>query len=333
MTPGNQWVVLAFAIRLPFLENVIALPILSVLYVSPNSGRNTRPHFRSGKHRTPSELAKLMILMVSRWVDGRRFRVIGDACYATHELADLLNEKSCRCPNGSLVSRFTENARLHAEPGEYSGMGRPRVIGKRLPSPLQMSRQEDASWVSREVTWYGGSRRELMLLTGEGLWYRCSQGATWVRWVMVRDPSGSRKDEVFFTTDKTLDPPGIVECYARRWSIEVTFEEARRHLGIETLRNRTRNAIRRSAPMLLALFSLIVVWFVSCEDQLHPCSNSAPWYRKKYVTFSDMIKSARLELLRSELFPQDCQFTAGFLLAPFPLNIIYSLIAKKPRAA
>ena len=32
MTPGNLWVVLAFAIRLPFCESVVALPVLSLNY-------------------------------------------------------------------------------------------------------------------------------------------------------------------------------------------------------------------------------------------------------------------------------------------------------------
>jgi len=158
MTPGNMWVVLAIAVKLPFLENDVALPILSTLYISRKRGKCSRPGVRDRKHRTPSELAKLMILTVSRWAPDHKFRLIGDAWYATHELANLLNDKSSRCPNGSLVSRFQWEAQLHEEPGEYSSFGRPRIIGKRLPNPSQVMSAEDANWIMTEIAWYGGKQ-------------------------------------------------------------------------------------------------------------------------------------------------------------------------------
>lgn len=333
ITPGNMWIVLAFAVKLPFMENVIALPVLSALYISSKRGKPTRIGLENKKHRTPSELAKLMILTVRRWVPDRRFRVIGDAWYASHELADMLNEKSARCPNGTLVSRFRWDARLHADPGNYSGFGRPRIIGERISNPRQMADDKNANWELHEITWYGGESSRFMLLSGDGLWYRCSQGATWVRWVIVRGVDGNHREEIFFTTDKTLSPSEIVECYVRRWSIEVTFEEARCHLGIETLRNRSYNAIHRSVPMLLSLYSLIAVWFASYGYGVGTYSNEAPWYKKKYVTFSDMLKTARFDILSSSLFPLVDLSTCEFQVAPFPLNIIYSMLLKKREAA
>ena len=331
MTPGNMWIVLALAIKFPFCESTLALPILCLNYISPKHGRNRMMDRR--KHRTPSELAKLMIRKVSRWIPDHKIRVIGDAWYATHDMADLLNDKSSRCPKGSLVSRFQWEARLHADPGEYSGFGRPRVIGKRLSNPLQESQKDGAKWVSRKVKWYRESEKKLLLLSGCGLWYRCGQGATWVRWVVVRDPKGRRNDEVFFTTDRNLSPSGIVECYVRRWCIEVTFEEARRHLGIETLRNRTHKAITRSVPMLFSLYSLIVIWFaLNSPDEKIPL-NAAPWYPKVVITFSDMIRYAKEDIIKGDVIPQAHQNTSEFLLAPFPLNLIYTLMAEKRLAA
>ena len=333
MTPGNMWVVLAIAVKLPFLENVVALPILSTLYISPKPGICKRTGVGDRKHRTPSQLAQLMMLTVSRWAPDRHFRLIGDAWYATHILADLLNDKSGKCPNGTLVSRFQWEARLHDEPGEYSGFGRPRIIGERLLTPRQMMSAEDTNWIAAEVAWYGGKQRSFMLLSGTGLWYRCSQGATWVRWVVVRDPDGKRDDEIFFTTDRTLSPAGIVECYVRRWSIEVTFEEARRHLGIETLRNRSHNAIRRSVPMLFALYSLIVIWFALFKSGNGDHINRTPWYNKIYITFSDMMKTARLDILSELVSLQDCNLSTEFQVASLTMNIIYSLTAEKRKSA
>jgi len=333
MRPGNKWVVLAIAVKLPFLENYVALPIMSALYISPKRAKHRRPGCEGKRHRTPSGLARLMVARFSKIVPRRKFRLIGDAAYATHEIADLLNPNSRWCPNGSMVSRFQMTARLHEEPGEYSGLGRPRIIGKRLPNPHQMASREDADWVRTPLQWYGGKLKEFMLLTGEGLWYRCSQGATWVRWVIVRKPEGKCKDEIFFTTDRNMSPVEIVECFVRRWSIEVTFEEARRHLGIETLRNRTANAIHRSVPMLLALYSLIIVWYSNNRDKIALCSNSAPWYRKTSPTFSDMLKAAKQDILNDPFIKQAALKSAEFLVPPFPLNIIYSLIKYKHKAA
>ena len=333
MRPGNKWVVLAIAVRLPFLENLAALPIMSALYISPKPGKCNRPGYARKRHRTPSELARLMVVKFSRLAPARKFRLIGDAGYATHILADLLNPNSRWCPNGSLVSRFQMTARLHEEPGDYSGFGRPRIIGERLLNPLQMASSEDADWVRTALQWYGGEVKEFLLLSTEGLWYRCSQGATRVRWVIVRDPEGKRHDEIFFTTEKKLSPAEIVECYVRRWSIEVTFEEARRHLGIETLRNRTANAVNRSVPMLLALYSLIVVWYAQHGMEINGCSNEAPWYKKICPTFSDMLKAAKQNILNDPIFIHPTLTTAEFLVPPFPLNILYTLKMKNTKTA
>lgn len=331
MTPGNMWIVLAVALRFPFLENVVALPILSVNYVSPNKGRSKSP--RRSRHRTPCDLALLMVRIASRWMEGRRFRLIGDAWYGSHLMADLLNDKSEVCPDGSLVSRFQWDARLHDEPGKYSGRGRPKIVGDQIPNPLKEAESDDAEWVAVEVRWYRNELRKVTLLSGEGLWYRCGQGATWVRWVIVRDPLGKRQQEIFFTTDRSLSPAGIVECYVRRWSIEVTFEETRRHLGIEGLRNRTANAVNRSVPLLLSLYSFIIVWFSSSRYLNTGRSLSTPWYKKKSLTFSNLIDYAREDILSEFLLLQDSDLTSEFLLAPFPLNIVYYLTSKRKKVA
>lgn len=45
-----------------------------------------------------------------------------------------------------------------------------------------------------------------------------------------------------------------------RWQREVTFEEARAHLGIETYRQWSEKATRRTTPALLGLFSLVTLF-------------------------------------------------------------------------
>jgi WD40 repeat protein len=57
--------------------------------------------------------------------------------------------------------------------------------------------------------------------------------------------------------DVKASPEHIIAWYAQRWSVEVTFEEVRAHLGFETQRQWNALAIARSSPALLGLFSLV----------------------------------------------------------------------------
>lgn len=45
----------------------------------------------------------------------------------------------------------------------------------------------------------------------------------------------------------------------KRWPIEVTFEETRAHLGVETQRQWSDRAIERETPCLLGLYSVVAL--------------------------------------------------------------------------
>ena len=62
------------------------------------------------------------------------------------------------------------------------------------------------------------------------------------------------------STDLEADPSNILRWFVRRWRTETTFEEARRHLGVETQRQWSDLAILRTTPALLGLFSLVTLW-------------------------------------------------------------------------
>ena len=299
MSPGHKWVVLSVVVPLPFMRRALALPVLSVLYMTPKQAARNRAERPYRRHRTVNELALLMMRMVVRWAPGRRFRLVGDGTYGPHALSDALTAASHhpRLRRARLVSRFQIDASLYAPPPAYSGIGRPRVKGHRLPSPGQVASDPATRWESHDVAWYGGSRKTVLLCSGTGLWYKRSFRATPVRWVVVRVLEGRRGDEVFFTTDVDLLPQEIVEAFVRRWNLETTFQETRRHLGLETLRNRTALAVQRSVPLLLATYSLIVVWFAKHVCAPETRRRSTPWYQKRSVTFSDMLAAAQGDIL------------------------------------
>jgi hypothetical protein len=71
----------------------------------------------------------------------------------------------------------------------------------------------------------------------------------------------------------------IVDWFVMRWPVEVTYEEGRRHLGVETQRHWSDKAIARTTPALLGLFAWItlVAHVLHLSDQPIVVRQSA-WY-------------------------------------------------------
>ena len=88
----------------------------------------------------------------------------------------------------------------------------------------------------------------------------------------------------------------------KRWSLEVTFEEGRAHLGIETQRQWSDLAIERSTPLLFGLYSLVALF----GQAVHPDGQipliQAVWYRKQSATFCDVLAVVRRQLWGPETF-------------------------------
>ena len=81
----------------------------------------------------------------------------------------------------------------------------------------------------------------------------------------MRDPTSKFKPQAFLCTDQEAGLEEILSWFVRRWTVEVTFAEVRRHLGVETQRQWSDRAIARTTPMLLGLYALVTVW----ADDLH----------------------------------------------------------------
>jgi hypothetical protein len=89
----------------------------------------------------------------------------------------------------------------------------------------------------------------------------------------------------------------------KRWSLEVTFEESRAHLGIETQRQWADRAIERATPLLFGLYSLVTLF----GQALHPDGQipvaQAAWYRKQTATFRDVLAVVKRPLWGPGTFP------------------------------
>ena len=132
------------------------------------------------------------------------------------------------------------------------------------------------------------------ICTCRALWYTALRTHP-VRVVVVRDPSGKRADEAFFCTDATVDPCFILEAYARRWTLEVTFHDAKQFLGLEDPQGQTPQAVLRTAPVALIVSALVLLWYADQgHDQRVTGWLPRPWYRTKTApSFLDMLTALR----------------------------------------
>ena len=291
---GHKWVVLAILVKLPGVERPWALPVLVALY------RNEKDNQAAGRrHKTPSDLMRQLLCVLLRWFPARQFVFSGDGGYANHMLTRFARRHDKRL---TLVSRFYADAALYAAPPrpKKGAKGRPRVKGKKLPRPQDIV-QRTKPRKKLTVNWYGGQSRRVEVVTGTGHWYQSGEKLVEVRWVFVQDLTGTHRDEYFFTTDVTLSAKQVIEAFTGRWSIEVTFQEVRAYLGVETTRGWIERTVLRAEPCLFCLYSVVALWYAALPERdrqkLEPT-----WTGKTTVTFSDAITLVRRDLWSRWIF-------------------------------
>jgi hypothetical protein len=313
---GHTWVVLAVLVRFPFGTRPWALPVLVDLYRSEADNRARRR-----PHRTPAQLMCRLLRVVLLRFPGRSFLFVGDAGYGTHEVARFAYRHRVRL---ALVSKLHPDANLFEPPPRYTGKGRPRVKGDRLPKPRQAVEQR-RRFRRLTVGWYGGGARRVGTAGGTGHWYKAGAGLVPIRWVFVRDQEGTHRDEYFFTTDLTLTPQAVVGHYTGRWNIETTFAELRAHPGLETTRGWSRRTVLRAAPCLFGLYSVVALLFHALPEEKR--AGAVVWPGKGDVTFSDALAAVRRWLWAEWVFPQAEGGTAINKLPPPLRDLIFSALA------
>jgi len=291
---GHQWVVLAIVVTFPFARQPWSLPVMAALY------RNKKTCKAQGRrHKTQHHMARQMLASMIRRFPGRTFVLTGDGAYATAKLA-----KFCSRYRHPLISRFRPDAAMYKLPPQpkLGQRGRRRIKGERLDSPQEAVAGPNAPWRTVTVDWYGGTRRKVRAISAMGLWYNRRRIPVVVRWVYVWDDQGHHRDECLFPTDARMSPKQIISLYTLRWSIEVSFEEARAHLGLGTTRQRVKNSVTRMAPSLLGLYTVVSLAFAHEAARRRVAPVAAAWYRKDEITFSDAITHLRRQLLSETVF-------------------------------
>jgi hypothetical protein len=242
------------------------------------------------RHRTPAHLARLLLARLIRWFPPRHFIFVGDTGYGTSETAGFCRQHRRHL---TVVRKFYGDAAVYepAPPRTRHTMGRPRVKGQKLPPPQAVVAHRTRR-TRLAVAWYGGSTRDIEIVTGTGHWYRIGEALVAVRWVFVHDCTGTHRDEYLFTTNLCLCPQQIVECYTQRWSIETTFQECREHLKLESTKCYSRPTVLRFTPCLFGLYTIVVLLYLQLPDLLRLPIMLA-WPGKSTTTFADMLMCVR----------------------------------------
>jgi hypothetical protein len=284
-TSGLRWISLMWLTKIPWAQRIWALPFLTVLAPSE---RYYKDKVRSYKKLT--DWARQMIYQLRRWLPGCELIVVGDNTYA---VLDLLHACQMLAKPVTLVTRLRLDAALYEPAPPYAGMGRPRKKGRRLPTLESLLNAETTRWMQQTVVWYQGALRPMEIATGSAVWYHTGKPPVPIRWLLIRDPQGCYDPIALLCTNAQYSPQQIIEWFVRRWSMEVTFEESRSHLGVETQRQWSDLAILRTTPALLGLFSWVTLVAHSLFQTQAPSTQQTAWYTKSLPTFADALASVR----------------------------------------
>lgn len=282
---GICFVVVGIILELPFLTRPVCLPVAARLW-RPKTGP------------TKVEIAATLAKLLAAWNRDRKIHLVADAAYHGPALRHL-------------PARITVTTRLPASavlydlaPAPTGKRGRPRLKGNRLGTPADLA--ATAAFRTVQVHRYGRVAT-VRIAEVRCLWYGSfhTQGV-WV--VLIReDGTDTGYDLALVSTDLASATVSLVGRYAWRWSIEITFEETREHLGAGQARNRVRLAVERTTPFALYCYTIVVLWYAlhgHAPADVTDRRERQPWYTTKTEpAFADMAAKLRRVIIAARFSP------------------------------
>ncbi len=290
---GLKWLTLAISWRFPFSERYFALPFMTVLEPSAKSDKIAKK-----RHKTTLQWTIQMIMQVVRWLKNTPIILIGDGGFACGALAwRCLKLKIC------LITRLKMNARLYdfSPLDDASKRGRKKTKGAKLCSFREMIEMPDLDWQEVMIEGYGKKKKKLKYVSNTSLWGVDGFHPVPIRWVLVINPEGELDPLPLMSTDFNISPEKIIGLYIQRWNLEVTFEEVREHLGVETQRQWSDKAIARTTPILMGLYTIVCLIANRLQEENPIEVAQTAWYEKQDATFSDLLKAVRKILWKDNL--------------------------------
>jgi hypothetical protein len=225
-----RWLCVMLLAPIPWAGGVWALPFLTILAPSERYA-----HSQGRRHKKLTDCQAL--LQTARWLPDRRVVAVADSSFSVIELLRAVRAHL------DVVTRLRLDAGLYEPPPPRcpGDKGRPRVKGARLPTLKERVADPATAWQRVTIPgWYGRTQHQLDVATGTALWHHPGRRVL-IRWVLVRDPEGGKEPQAFLCTDLEAEPTAILGWFVRRWRVEVTLSEVRRHLGVETQRQCSRS--------------------------------------------------------------------------------------------
>jgi hypothetical protein len=290
-TSALRWVCLTLLVPVPWASRVWSLPFLSALAYSERYAEE-----QGKRHKTLTDWAGQLLLLVRRWYPEREIVAVADGGYAALKLLDRCRRLSEPI---TFITRLRLDAALYepAAPRHCGQIGRPRLKGDRLPNLSVLAEDPTTEWATITLNnWYGNCKRTIEIVSGTALWYSTGLPAVPLRWVLIRDPQEEFETQALLCTDLAAEPEQIISWFVRRWQMETTFQEVRQRLGFETQRQWSEKALRRTAPALLGLFSLVTLLAHRHMAEGAQIIRKAAWYDKAHPTFSDALALVRRQL-------------------------------------
>ncbi len=290
---GLRWLSLSVLADVRWAGRIWALPFLAVL--APSAQYYAR---RGRPAKTLIDQARQAVLQLARWLPDRQIVVVADTGFAAIDLLAAVRSRV------AFVTRLRLDAALYdpAPPRRPGQRGRTPKKGPRQPTLAAHAADPATMWTAVKVSqWYGQAERTVEIASGTAVWYHSGKPVVPLRWVLVRIPGSADEPKAFLCTDQDAAPLAIIGWYVRRWMVEVTFAEVRRHLGVETQRQWSAPAIARTTPCLLGLFSVVALVADALHDSGKLSARQSAWYRKASPTFSDALAAVRTDLWRSAI--------------------------------
>lgn len=297
LTIGLNWLVCAIHVTFPWSTQSWACPFLTILMPPKKplrSSKNQSDLNNKKRHKPLNTWAGQAVYFIIRCIGKYKdVTIVADSAFATYHLANI-----CIDLGVNLISRMRLDARTFDFPAPVK-KGRPRLVGKRLPTFNELACDPNQKWEEVVVKWYSGTTEKLSILTGKCIWYGYGIRPVPIKWVLTKR---GNEVTVLFSTNLKHSPQFIIETFVGRWKIETTFEETRRHLGMETQRQWSDRAIDVTTPIILASYSIINLMayeLVKNNDQKIPIQTTS-WYKKEHVCFSDVICCLRQQILEKK---------------------------------
>ncbi len=289
MTPGLQWVSLMLLTHIGGVGRHWALPLMTALAPSARYDR------RKGRRRQMvTDYARQMLTCLRRWLPEQDLVLVCDGGYAKREFLRYFQNMSK--PIVVVAKLRKDAARYQPAPPRRPGqIGRPRVVGARLPNPRAVLDDPATQWTTYLATGSDGGTTTVELASGLAVWYHAGPPPLAMRWVVVKDSGEHLKPGALLGTDTAAEPRHLLQWYLLRSQVEVTFAEARAHLGMETQRQWSELASARTTPALLGLFSVVTLMadVLIGQQQIEMTPRTTAWYEKTSPSFADAIAMVR----------------------------------------